>query len=281
VNTHSGYKGPQTLASNLDLGGNKITNVAPPTEDNDVLTSGAAKAAYSASALKPQLQANSGNALDTYRILNSPTQRENVSSWLNNLMSTPPSASTVFPTITNSGGGVSVSIPASSFTFADGSTINLQGRTDLLSVPAQYLISALSVSAGIVTCDCAASGLVAGEVATIVPGANTTFAGTFQLISSTSGGAVLQMQNPSASGTDTSGYVQINGIYYYSVKKMSQQMILNGPYSIDNASNRLQVCADGSQIVAVVTITNSGAQIASCGGGGTPLTGPPASGSFF
>lgn len=281
VNTHSGYMGPQKLASGLDLDGNKISNVGAAEGPADVLTSGQAETKYSAAALRPQLESGGKHPFVGYRQINNGTQREQQSSWLNDLMSTPPAASTVFPTITNTGLGVQVSIPESTFTFADGSTVSLQGRVDLLSLPAQYAISSLAVSAGVVTCDCSPSGLVAGEVATIVPGTNATFAGTFQLISSTGGGSVLQMQNSSASGTDASGDVQTGHIYYYSIKKRAKNLVLNGPFSVDNASNRLEVCADGSQIVAVVTVTNSGGQLASSGGGGTPLTGPPASGSFF
>lgn len=281
INYALGYSGPITFSNDLDLQKNRIKNVGDAKEATDVVTKMVADANYSATALKPQLEANGSNSLSTYKQLNSGTQREQVSSFLNDLLSSPPSASTVFPTLTNSGGNVQVSIPASIFTFADGTTINLQGRTDLLSRPAQYAITSLSVSSGVVTCNCAASGLVAGEVATIVPGTNATFAGTFQLTSSTGGGAVLQMQNPSASGTDSSGFVQVGSIYYYSISKRMNNLVLNGPFTTDNATNRLTVCVDGSQIVAVITITNSGGQVSSSGGGGTPLVGPPASGSFF
>lgn len=281
VNTLGGHSGEVTLSNHLNLNGNKITNVGPAETATDVLTSGQAETKYSAAALKPQLQAGGKSSLNTYRMLNASTQREQQSSWLNDLMSTPPSASTVFPTISNSGGGVSVSIPASVFTYADGSTVNIQGRVDLLSLPAQYAISSLTVSGGIVTCNCAASGLIAGEVAIIVPGTNATFAGTFQLTSSTGGGSVLQMQNPAASGTDTSGFVQIGNVYYYSIRKKANSLTLNGPYSADTAQNRLQVNYDGAAIVAVVVVTNSGAQISNSGGGGSPITGSPSAGSFF
>lgn len=281
INVLAGYNGPIQLSDHIDMGGKRVMNVGAPASPSDAIASGVAEGKYSAPVLRPQLESGGKFSFRGYRQINNATQREETSSFLTNLMSTPPSASTVFPTIVNSGSQVQVSIPASVFTFSDGSTVRIQGRVDLLSRPSQYAISSLSVAGGIVTCDCAPSGLIAGEVATIVPGSNQSFAGTFQLTSSTGGGTVLQMQNPNATGTDSSGFVQENGVWYYAIQKKTQSLILSGPYSADTLQNRLQVSYDGSQIVAVVTVTNSGAQIASSGGGGTPLTGPPASGGFF
>lgn len=281
INHLLGYQGPIQLVNHLDLSGKRIMNVGAAESETDALVSGQAETRYSAAALKPKLQANSNTPLDTYRMLNNGTQRENRSSWLNNLMSTPPSASTVFPTITTVGSSVQVSIPPSVFTFADGATVNLQGRVDLLALPAQYAITGLTVTNGIVTCHCGATGLVSGELATIIPGSNATYAGTFQVVFSSGGGSTLQVQNQAASGSDSSGFVQVGSVWYYSLKIKSRVILLTGPFSTDTSQNRLGLCADGSQIVAVVTVTATGAQISNTGGGGTPLTGAPASGSFF
>lgn len=282
VNTLSGYNGEIELSDHLNLGFKRIKNVGVPVDPSDALSSGVAAGKYSAAVLRPQLESGSSQPFRSYRQMNNQTQREATSSWLNDLMSSPPNANTVFPTLTNVGSNVQVSIPASIFTFADGSQVKIQGRVDLLSRPAQYAITSLSVASGLVTVNCAASGLIAGEVATIVPGTNSTFAGTFQLTSSTGGGSVLQYQDPSASGTDTSGFVEVNGVYYYTLKKRSQTLVLRGPFTIDSCQNRLQVCFDGSQIVAVIVVTNSGAQVQLSGGGGTPITGAsPGAGAFF
>lgn len=281
VNTHSGYNGVIQLADHLDLNGNRIQNLGEPVSESDAIAIGVAQKKYSAAALKPQLEAGSAQPLSTYRQVNNPAQREQVSSFLNDLMSTPPSANNIQPTVTNLVGSVQVSIPASIFRFADGSTLSLTARTDILSLPTSYAITGLSVSAGVVTVNCAASGLVAGEIATIVPGTNATFAGTFALTSSSGGGSVLEYQSGSASGTDSSGSVEINGVYYYSITRRRNYLRLSGPYSADTGQNRLDVNVDGYQIVAVVTVTSSGAQIALSGGGGTPIVGSPTAGTFF
>ena len=131
VNSHSGYNGPVTLANHLDLSGNRVMNVAAPTADSDVLTSGAAKSSYSAPVLKEQLKPGSANAMAGYRILNHNGQREQSSSFLNDVPSSVPNANQIIPLLTNGVSSVTVSIPASVFTFADGSTIQLSGRTDI------------------------------------------------------------------------------------------------------------------------------------------------------
>ena len=59
------------------------------------------------------------------RRVNDTNQREQSSSFLNDLMSGVPSANEIFPIISNVGAQVQVIIPASLFTFADGSTLML------------------------------------------------------------------------------------------------------------------------------------------------------------
>ena len=54
VNILGGHSGEVELSNHLNLSGNKITNVAPPTAESDVLTSGVAETKYSAAALKPR-----------------------------------------------------------------------------------------------------------------------------------------------------------------------------------------------------------------------------------
>jgi len=282
INHTLGYSDqPFTPAQGIDLQGKTIANVGAPVGKSDAVSLAVAELRYSAPALKPQLDAGGSSTMVGYRQLGSKSQRENNSSWLNDLMSTPPNSNTIFPTISASGAQYQVSIPASTFVFADGSQLYVQGRTDLLSKPSQYAISSLSVAAGVVTCDVAATGLVAGEVVTCVPGSNLSYAGTFQLTSSASGGTVLQWQSGAAAGTDTTGDIQVQGVFYYTLPKRSRTLHLAGAFSADNLTNRLSVSSDGTQIVAVVTITNSGAQISQSGGGGTPLTTNPAAGGIF
>jgi hypothetical protein len=282
VNAHSGYKGPVSLANHLDLNGNRIANVGPPVAATDALPSGVAEGKYSAAALKPQLAPGGSQSMVGYRQLNSGSQREQQSSWLNDLPSTVPNASQVFPTITSSGGGVMVSIPSSLFQYADGSTTMLNSYTDLLSLPSQVAISAITLSGSTVTITTAtASGLVAGNIATITGVNPAAYNGVFQLTGATAP-YTLVLQNPNASGSYVSGgYVQIGRVYYYAVKKRSQNIIRLGYYQEDTAYNRLQASYDGLQIVAVVTLTASGGQVSSSGGGGTPIVGSPTAGTMF
>src|ERR1039457_84166 len=83
LNTLAGYNGDVVLSSHLDLGGNRIKNVAAPTAATDVLTSGVAEGKYNAAALSPKLSPTGSSPMPAYRILNGNTQREVSSSWLN------------------------------------------------------------------------------------------------------------------------------------------------------------------------------------------------------
>ena len=151
VNILGGHSGEVELSNHLNLSGNKITNVGPAVTESDVLTSGVAETKYSAAALQPKLQANSKTPLATYRMLNSGTQRENSSSWLNNLLSTPPNSNTINPIVSSVGGSTTVTIPASILQMGDGSKRYLPSRTDTLTNPASYSISTFTVLSGVAT----------------------------------------------------------------------------------------------------------------------------------
>jgi len=280
-NSLAGYNGEVELANHLNLSGNRIKNVGSPVESTDALTSGIAQQTYAVSVLAPQLEAAGSNPLTSYRQLGNPVQRESRSSFLNDLMSTTPNANQIIPTITNGMGSVTVSIPSSPFTFADGSGVNLIGRTDVLSTPAQYAISSISCTGNLVTVNCAATGLVAGQIMTVTGVTPSSFNGTVPILSSTSGGAVLEYQLDLGTVSGSGGDVQKNGVYYYAVKKRSNFISLLGPVSSDTAQNRLQANFDSFQMVAVIVITASGGQILQSGGGGSPITGAPTAGAFF
>jgi hypothetical protein len=281
VNGLLGFNGEIPVQNHINMNGNRLMNVAAPAAADDAITQSVADQSYSASALQPKLQSGGSNPLTTYRILNSGSQREAQSSFLNDLFSSVPNANAIFPMVTNGSGDVTVSIPASLLTFADGSSVMLQARTDILSVPAQYAISAISCTGNVVSVTCAASGLVAGQVATITGVTPSSFNGTFVLTSSTGGGANLQYQLDLGTVTGSGGDVQKNGVYFYTAAKRSTALKLLGPYAADTQNNRLGANHDGYQIVAVVVITASGIGITNSGGGLTPIGGTPTAGSFF
>jgi hypothetical protein len=126
----------------------------------------------------------------------------------------------------------------------------------------------------------AASGLSAGQVASIIGVSPSGFNGTVILTGATPPYTLVYQSNlGTLSGSG--GYVQTGDVYYYCVAKRSQKLILLGPFTSDNMQNRINANLDGLQIVAVVTLTNSGGQISQSGGGGTPIIGSPTAGSFF
>jgi hypothetical protein len=282
VNSLQGFNGVIKLNNHIDMGGSRVTNIGDPETATDALASGIAESSYSATALRPKLESGGSTPLKSVRRVNDPNQREQVSSWLNDLMSTPPNANTIFPLISNVMGGVSVTIPATLFTFADGTTVMLTSRTDLLSLPGDFAISSISVTGGIVTIITATTtSLAAGQSMTVAGVSPSGFNGTVTVIFANPGTNELQYQDFSVSGSGTGGTVELNGVYYYSARRRSTIVSLLGPFASDTADNRLQVCQDGFQIVAVVLLTASGAQIESSGGGGSPITGIPTAGAFF
>jgi hypothetical protein len=282
VNTLTGYNGPIALANHLSLGGNRLMDVGAPTAATDAISSLIAEKKYSVAALGPQLEAKSKTGLKSMRRLNDTSQREQSSSHLNDLMSTVPSANQIFPLISNSGGNVQVVIPASLFTFADGFSIQLISRTDLLSKPSQFTISTISSSGNVVTVVLTGpSGLAAGQAFTVTGVTPPSFNGTFGATSASGGGTTLTYQLDLGTLTGSGGTVQANGVFYYAVQKRDPTVHLLGPYPSDTMQNRLQASFDGFQIVAVVVVTSSGGQVLQSGGGGSPIVGSPTAGSFF
>ena len=282
VNSLMGYNGEIVLNNHINLQGSRITGLGDPESPTDAIAHGVAESSYSASALVPKIQAGGSNSLATYRQLNSPVQREQRSSWLNDLMSTPPSANTIYPLITNGSGNATITIPATVFTFADESTVMLQSRTDVLSLPGSYSISSISATGNLVTLyTTTLTSLTAGQVMTIAGVSPTGFNGTFTVTFVNPSLMEIQYQDDFATGTGSGGSVNLNGCYYYLANKRSQLLELKGPFAGDAATNRLQACLDGSQIVAVVILTASGGIIAQSGGGGSPIVGSPAAGAFF
>lgn len=281
VNSLGGYNGEIVLNNHLNLNGSRITGVAPAASPSDVVTSEVAEANYSAKAIQPKLESTGSNPLRSVRRVNDPNQRESGSSFLNDLMSTPPSANDVIPLTSSAMGGVSVTIPAGLFQFADGSSVYLQSRTDLLSLPASYPIASISSVGNLVTVVTSApTGVVVGQGVTIAGVSPSSFNGSFtvvSVISSTSFTYQEDLGTVSGSG----GRVELNNVWYYSVTKRSNIVRLFGPLSGDTSANRLTVCFDSFTIIAVVVLTSTGSDVASSGGGGSAIVGSPTAGCFF
>lgn len=281
VNTHSGYNGPIGLANHLSLSGNRLMNIGEPEEDTDAISSGVAQDNYSVEALGPQLESSSKTGLKSMRRLNDQNQREQTSSYMNDLMSAVPSANELFPFLTNVGSQVQSQLNSTLYTWADGTTIQTIARTDLLSKPTNVTIVSISCVGNVVTVVTSAPhGLAAGQAATITGVTPSSFNGTFG-VTSVANPTTFTYQLDLGTTTGSGGTVEINGVYYYSLKKRDPTVHLFGPFPADSPQNRLSANLDGSKVVAVIVITSSGAQANQSGGGGSALTGPPAAGAFF
>jgi hypothetical protein len=229
--------------------------------------------------MRDALESQRDTQLRTYRQLNNPSQREQDSGFLNDLMSAPATSSTVIPLQTTAP-GVTIQIPASSFTWANGDSLNTIPRADALTAPGVYSISSIVVSGMIGTVNSTAPVAAGGQVA-ISGYSDTRFNNVFQVFQIISS-SQFTIQIGTENLTVGSGSLQIGGIYYYSIKKRFGALNLSPSYSGDTLQNRLQVCSDGSQIVAVVSVSSSGTvRLSSTGGGGTPLIESPAAGGFF
>lgn len=282
VNSLAGHNGPIPLADHLDMGGNSVRNLGVPAAPTDAIASGVAEGKYSAAALAPKISPTGPQAMSGYRILGSAGQREPTSTYMKDLMSSTPNANGILPTLKVVGGGVQVDIPAEKITFADQGSLLLQGRTDVLALPSSFTITSITAVGNLVTVVVGSpTGLVAGNLMTIDGVLPTNFNGAFIVESSTGGGSTLTYTAQVGTGSGAGGNVEIANVYYYTAQKKNTQIQLLGPFNGDTAQNRLQVCYDGFQIVAVVVLTASGGQVSQSGGGGTPIVGSPTAGSFF
>jgi hypothetical protein len=281
VNTLAGYNGDIELSNHVNLGGRRIKNVGEPVDPTDAVSHDFANSKYSASKLRPQLESSGSQPMQSMRRLSDANQREQQSSYLNDLMSSVPNANEILPIFTTMGGGVQVVIPATKFQFADGFIVQLLSRTDLLSFPATFTISSISSVGDLVTVvTTTATGLTAGQVATISGVTPSGFNGV-QTITGATPPFTLTYQDSLGTVSGSGGTLQLNGVYYYSVNKRNNRVHLFGPFAADTPQNRIGANFDGSQIVAVVVITASGGQVQQSGGGGTPTTGSPVGGTFF
>jgi hypothetical protein len=282
VNTLAGFNGEIGLNNHINLNGKRITGLGPPVAATDALASGIAEGKYSAAALKPSFEAGGSSAFSSYRQMNNQTQREQVSSYLTDLMSTPPSANSILPVFTNVSGGVQVYLPASIFKFADGSIQQLQSFTDNVPLGQSFTISSMSATGNIVTVNLSGpTGLVMGDYMNVAGVSPAVYNGSYPILSSTGGGATLTYENDSASGSPSGGTVSTGNIVYYGARKRSSAIYRIGSFSSDTQQQRLVINGDGFGIVAVVSISAQGATNSQSGAGATPIIGTPSAGSFF
>lgn len=133
-----GTTGPVTMQSGLDMNGTTITNVATPKSPSsgDVVTHGFAEQTYSPTAMSKALEAGGSNPLQSYRRMNDNNQREQSSSFLNDITNTAPTAnnSTILAG-SASGGFIPVTVTAGTFSRVDGSQVSYPALSVSLPLP--------------------------------------------------------------------------------------------------------------------------------------------------
>lgn len=280
VNSLSGHNGPIQLNDHLDLAGNRVMNVGAPVEAADAVSHIVAQRSYSATALRPQLEANGSTPLQSVRRINDSTQREQVSTWLNQVMSTPPNASTAQVAFMNSGGSTIITVNATNLIRADGSLQPLAGRTDTVSRPTAYTIVSITRVAGLVTATFGAGPPIsAGQIVGVIGVTDSSFDGAFVVTGAV--GVTLTWNQGLADASSSGGTVSIGGVYYYFAIPGNPTMFMAGPFSADTPQNRINASNDNKQIIAVAVVNSGGGVNAQSGGGGTPTTGAVNAGTFF
>jgi len=282
VNSLTGYNGSIQLKNHIDMGGNRVTNVGSAVTGSDVLTQTVGNNSYSASALRPQLEANGSNPLQTTRRLNDQNQQELYSSFLNSTYSTVPNANTSQVFFTNvDSTHTQITVPAMKLSFADSSYVTTSARTDTVSNPTTITISTASSTGNTVTIvTLTAHGLSAGSVVYIAGVSNGVFNGTW-VVTGVSDAFTFTFTASLGTQTGTGGTITTGKVYYYYASRYSTVLTPVGGFTGDTAANRLNAAKDGSQIVVVATITQSGGQVSNSGGGGSPISGSVTAGTFF
>ena len=286
LNTVLGYNGETTLKSNLNLGGNVITGVGSAVSSSDVVTLAQANNSYSAAALRPQLEANGSTPLQSVRRMNDAGQREQNSSFLNSLLSMPPSANTIQVLFsTPSPGHTTITIPASQFHYADGTILDLNAFSLTVANPTTYTIAAAPTGAvasgtiATITITGTFSGLAGGAYVTIAGVTNPAFDGFVQ--TSTITGSTLTYPSTLAPTTSGGGTVTTAGVYYIFVEQGNPNpQYIGVPTTADTPFNRLPTSTDQKQLIAIATVNGSGGDSTQSVGGGTPGSTLNA-GSFF
>lgn len=285
VNSLAGYNGVIEVKNHLNMGGNRVMNAAAAVESGDAVTQSYADSNYSASALRPQLEAGGSSPLQSPRRINDQVQRESYSSYLNDILSTPPNANNIQVLFSSPGGGMTtITIPASIFRFADGSTLSLNSYSLTVSNPANFNIAASptgAVSSGTVATitTTGASGVVPGNYVQIAGVADTDFNGEW--VVATAAGLSFTFATTIAAAASGGGTVTTSSIYYfYIVKGNPNPQYLGVPAGADTPYNRLPTSTDGRQLIAVASVNSSGGVSSSSAGGGTPGSTLNA-GSFF
>ena len=275
LNSLIGAAGTINLNSHLNLQGNSIQNVAPPSGPNDVVTKSAADATYSAPALAPQLEATGSSPLSTYRQLNNPNQRELSTSHLNSLGNTAPQTNNSDIAFgAPSGGFIPVTISSGVQNRADGSSLPYAQLNDSVAVPTTFNINTISRTSNVVTGNTTgANTLQTGNTVAIAGVGDSSYNGTFVLtfvgIGGSPPGPVFQFSQAGPNASSAGGTISLFGVYYYVMDPDIGKVYHVGPFAADTAQNRINATADGLAMIAVAVVTGSGGDTTNSAAGAT------------
>jgi hypothetical protein len=269
LNNLAGAAGPTTLPSGVNVRGAQVTGLGAPSSPLSAISLVHAEANYSAQALAPQLEAGGKHGFKGYRALNSKSQQESYSTFLNRIANTVPttSTSTIFATAP-AGGNVTITIPAGYQLRMDGSIETYGTFTFTVALPSTQAITSVSRTAGIVTASGTFAGLSSGETVYVNGFSDASFDGNFEL-TSVSGSSLMWVQPNFANATSGSGTVSTGGCYYAYLKNPSQTLDVAGPYPQDSQLNRLQSNVDNQVLICVAVVNSSGLVSTQSAGGAT------------
>lgn len=266
VNNLGGAAGPTQLPNGLDLSGSGITNVNGVGPQHAALSAAQAESQYSPAVMSKKLDAGGSHALRGVRHLNSDSQQEKSSTFLDSIMHTVPTSNSA--TISGSGGDVSVS--AGYHYYPGGRVVGFASRSDSFSLPASVAISTIARSNGIVTANTTAAVAFAPGSVQIVQGVqDATFDGEFVIRSSPTSTSFTYAQ-VAPDVTSTGGTVGGGGVYYYYLENQADTLSVAGPYSADTQENRIAVNKDGSVLIAVAFLSPKGFDPTQSAAGATP-----------
>jgi hypothetical protein len=273
VDSLLGNTGKATIASHLDVSGNRIQNVGDPVASTDAVSKAYADANYGSAAVRPQLETLGKSVMQSVRRLNDTNQREQNSSFLNSLMSTAPTTNTSNVTFGSPGGGsVPVTISSGFFYRMDGTRVPYPAFNDTVPLPATANISTLSRASGVVTAvTSSANSFSAGDEVHILSGnglSDSSFVGSFVITTIVNSTTFKYAQNaPNASAT---GGQASNGTVYYYYLQNSKGVLARSSAPADTWNNRLSASLDGHTIVAVAVVNGAGGSVTQSGAGATP-----------
>jgi hypothetical protein len=135
VNTQAGLHGPVTLNTSLNLNGNSLTGLADPVNPTDAVHLSAAQAQFGPAAIQSAMEATGNEMLQTVRRINDTLQREQYSSFLNDVLNLPPTSNTSTVTVVAAGANSTITVSAGTFKWGDQSVAAYAQRIDSVANP--------------------------------------------------------------------------------------------------------------------------------------------------